>query len=247
MRAHIIAEHKAKTLARGFKAAGYKLVVDNPNPGADDVLVAWNRKHSSESQIRRYEKAGAKVIIAENGYIGRDNNGNKLIALAHNYHLGNGRWFIGDEPRHQNHNFEIKPWRAGGDHIVLLGQRGIGNSKRIEWYKEQQKKIQLLTRRLVRLRAHPGKDPTPLEPDIENAHAVITWSSSAAIHAMAFGVPAFHLMPGWIGEWASRFGIDELENPWLGDRVPMFHRIGWAQWTPEEIMSGEAIKTVMKI
>lgn len=245
MRAHIIAEHKADIIRHGFREAGYKVVPHNDRPAPEDVLVAWNRKPNAEHHIKLYERAGAKVIIAENGYIGRDNQGGRLLSFAHNYHLGNGRWFIGSDPRHQNHNFKIEPWRAPGDDIVLLAQRGIGNAKRLEWYDRLAEHIQKRTKRKVRVRPHPGKKPKELQPDIENAHAVVTYSSSAALYALAFGVPCFHFMEGWIGEWASRFGIDELENPWRGDRVPMFHRIGWAQWTKEEVISGEAIRTVM--
>lgn len=247
MKAQIIAEHKTKTLQRGFRAAGYALVADNNYPQPDDVLVSWNRKGRCEPEIRRYEKAGAKVIIVENGYIGRDDRGNRLLALAHNHHLGAGRWYIGPESRHLEHNFDILPWRTGGSDIVLLGQRGIGNSQRPEWYKLLKVRVEKMTDRKVRLREHPGKNATPLEPHLENAHAVITWSSSAAIYAMAFGVPVFYLMPGWIGAGCALNDLRLLEEPLRGDRTEVFHRIGWAQWTQEEVESGEAIKTVMRV
>ncbi len=69
-------------------------------------------------------------------------------------------------------------------------------------------KIKSKTMRPVRVRAHPGKAPKGnMEHDIENAHAVVTYSSSAALYALAFGVPVFYLMKDWIGAEASIFGI----------------------------------------
>ncbi len=80
MRALIISEHKADHLRCGFKAAGYALVQDISAPRPDDVLVTWNRKPINSSRIEFFEAAGAKVIVAENGYIGRDDQGVKLIS-----------------------------------------------------------------------------------------------------------------------------------------------------------------------
>lgn len=245
MKAEIIAEHKADILKEGAKAAGYKTVRENSLPQPDDVLIAWNRRAQNISRIEFYEAAGAKVLIAENGYIGRDDNGNKLLSLAHNYHLGLGRWFTGNEPRYIKQNFKIEEWRPAGKHILLLAQRGIGNAKTLDWYMQLAEKIKAKTDRPVRIRKHPGKVPTPLYPEIDNAHAVVTWSSAAALSAIAYGVPAFYLLNNWIGAGAAKFGTHDLENPYRGDRAATFHRIGWAQWTQDEIRSGEAIKKVM--
>lgn len=245
MKAEVIAEHKADLLKTGLNSAGYKVVSENKKPSTEDVLVAWNRKSNNEGRIRFYEEAGAKVLIAENGYIGRDSNGHKLISLAHNHHLGLGKWLIGKEERYKNHNFNIEPWRVAGEDIVLLAQRGIGNSKRLEWYMELADKIRKKTTRKVRIRKHPGKNPTPLFPDIDNAHAVVTYSSAAALSALAYGVPVFYLMKGWIGAGACKHGIEDLENPLRAARDLTFHRIGWAQWTVEEIINGQAIREVM--
>lgn len=247
MKAEIIAEHKADILKEGAQAAGYKTTRHNPSPSPHDILIAWNRKPANESRIKFYENAGAKVLIAENGYIGRDDSGNKLIALAHNHHLGLGRWFVGDEPRYKKQNFKIEPWRANGEHILILAQRGIGNSKKYEWYLKLSERIGQKTSRPIRLRAHPGKNPSPIYPALAHAHAVVTWSSAAALVAIAHGVPAFYLLNNWIGAGMAKYGIDDLENPYLGDREGTFHRIGWAQWTRDEIRSGEAIRKVMGI
>lgn len=87
----------------------------------------------------------------------------------------------------------------------------------------------------------------PLGADLKDCWAVVTWSSGAAIKAIAAGVPAFHALPNWIGAPAAKpFGSD-LENPFLGDRLPMFQRLAWAQWGLDEIASGEPFKRLLGI
>lgn len=243
MKAHVITDHKLDVFCAGLAAAGYEITkskISKPKPY--DVLLAWNRKFPNEQLISEYERAGCRVYIAENGYIGRDEQGRKLISLSLSRHAGAGKWFIGSAPRHERHGFIQRPWRAEGEEIIVLGQRGIGASKNLEWADDLRRQIKKKTRRPVRLRPHPGKDGPPLEPDLDRAHAVVTWSSAAAIQAIAYGVPAFYFMPDWIAAPAAVYGIDDLESPFLGDRNPMFHRLGWAQWTVDEVASGEAFK-----
>ena len=243
VRAYSIANHKEALFEAGLVAAGYDLRPEGiPDPRPGDVLVAWNRKSSNIGAIERFERAGARVFIAENGYIGKDDKGGRLVALALSHHLGKGRSPFGEEDRYKNHNFEIAPWREKGREILILAQRGIGDSKTIEWAYDIQRQVQKISNRPVRVREHPGKKHTPLEPDLLDAHAVITWSSGAGIVAVAFGVPAFYFMPGWLGQYAAKPGLKWLENPFRGDRSSMFRRVGWAQWTDEEIASGKAFR-----
>ncbi len=247
MKAQIATDHKVEIFESGLEAIDYTITHgDIYEPKADDILVVWNRKSSNIDKVTRFEKAGCKVIVAENGYIGTDARGGRLISLALSHHLGKGQWFVGRERRHLQHNFEVMPWRFGGEEIVVLAQRGIGEATDLMWAEMLCQKLQKSTNRPVRLRPHPGKEWTPLEPDLLNAHAVITWASAAAVKAIAFGVPAFYLMPNWVGALAATYGTD-IEKPFLGDREPMFHSIGWAQWTNKEIADGSAFAGILSL
>lgn len=245
MKAEIISEHRADILAKGASAAGYKVVHFNRQPEPDDILICWNYKKINRQKISIYENIGANVIVAENGYIGEGEDGSKLTALAIGGHMGAGKWYIGTDERYKRQNIKIRKWREGGEEIVVLAQRGIGQSKDYEWAVRMQGCLQRQTKRPVRVRQHPGKRLNQLEFDLNNAWAVLTWSSAAAIKAIAYGVPAFYMMPGWIGKDAAKLGMEEIENPYLGNREKMFHAVGWAQWQASEIESGEAIKTLI--
>lgn len=240
MKAQIATDHKSELFTAGLRARGYDTTEQEIHePAREDVLIVWNRKPSNLDKVKRFEKAGCKVFVAENGYIGSDDAGNRLIALSLFHHLGKGAWFIGKGERWRDHNFEIMPWRSGGDEIVILAQRGIGEATDLLWAELLCQKLSKQTKRPVRVREHPGKNPPPIEPDLDRAHAVVTYASAAAIKAIAYGVPAFYLMPNWVGAAAAVFGTD-IENPFKGDRTPMLHNIGWSQWTQQEVASGYA-------
>ena len=231
---------------RGCEAAGFR-VSGSPakRPARGDLLLIWNRQGLRHQIAHSYESAGAKVIVAENGYIGRAPDGGKMYALARSHHNGRGHWQVGGDERFAALGVELKPWRERGEHILILAQRGFGEpgvAMPRDWPDKVKRRLRGVTARPVRLRAHPGLLRTPLEPDFENVHACVTWGSGAAIKAIAAGVPVFHELPGWIGAPAARFGLDRIEDPFLGDRLPMFRRLAWAQFSAKEIETGEPIR-----
>ncbi len=241
MRAIIHTNHKEDLFSKGFKALGFQVTKDNGvDPKPTDILLVWNVTSRNKPTRDKFKRAGARILVAENGYIGKDNNGNKLLALAWDGHAGEGIWNIGDYPRYLDHNFDILPWKDGKN-IVILAQRGIGNAKDVSWARQIALELKKKTDKPIIIREHKGRDNPPLEPVLDNAYCCVTWSSGAAIKAIAYGVPVFYSMPNWIGAKAAFYGLD-IDNPCKGDRIEMFHRLGWAQWTRAEIESGEALK-----
>lgn len=196
------------------------------------------------------ERAGAAVIVAENGYIGQDGQSRQLYALALGHHNGAGRWPAGDVSRMTSQGLALRPWRADGEHILVLPQRGVGpNGVAMPkgWTERTVAALTAGTSRPVRVRQHPGATTpsTTLEQDLEGAWCVVTWGSGAAIKAVALGVPAFHAMPNWIGAPAALPLSADLEQPFLGDRAPMFERLSGAQATIDEIASGQAFRRLL--
>lgn len=228
----------------GFRRLGYS-VTNHASPSSpNDVLLVWNRRPCDEQMIRAYEARGARVLVTENGYIGADSDGHKLFALARGHHSGAGQWTVGDFNRWDQLGVEVKPWRQGGDHILVLGQRSIGEkgvAMPEGWAEKTVERIRKATRREVRLRPHPGVARTDPGDALRGAWAAVTWTSGAGIKALVAGYPVFCEFPGWIGASASSPHLDQLEEPWTGDRFPMLHRLAWAQWTRSEIASGEAL------
>ena len=235
----------------GLQRLGYRVgQATNRRVAVGDLLVLWNRHGQQDDIARRYLAAGKPVIVAENGYIGKDDKGRSLYALARTNHNGAGAWHVGAEDRWAARRVELKPWRADGRHILLLPQRGVGPqgvAMPLSWPKEIQKRLRASTDRPVRVRPHPGKDKPSLEPDLRDCWAVVTWGSGAAIKALAAGVPVFHELRNWIGAPAARFGLADLEQPFVGDRLPMFQRLAWAQHDVAEIETGEPFKRLLAL
>lgn len=237
--------------ASGLEKAGLavsRLPERDPKPG--DVLVLWNRYPQRERFAQAYEAAGATVLVAENGYLGREWRGGFWYALSASHHNGAGEWVAGGPERWGSFGIDCRPWRNDGDEVVILAQRGFGHPKVREprgWPERALRSLQALGLR-ARIRRHPGEAgpkgalDVELDRDLSRARACVTWGSGAALKALLLGVPVFNGFGQWIGRSAARpFGMP-LSEAFRGDRLPMFRRLAWAMWEIEEIAAGDPFR-----
>ncbi len=240
---HTSPYYRRDLFRKGLERLGYSTGYQpSMHPEPSDVLLLWNRSPHHDIYAKRYEAVGAKVIVAENGYIGSDSDGHILYAMALRHHNGAGDWRVGDEDRWAALGISLEPWRGLGTEIVVLPQRGIGEpgiAMPSGWTNDVVQRLRSITDRPVRVRPHPGKDKTDPRSDLINAWAAVTWASGAGIKAIVAGVPMFHEMPTWVGAGAALSGIDRLETPFKGDRLPMLRRLAWSQWNLAEIQRGD--------
>lgn len=224
---------------QGLRAVGFEVVEALNRPNPDDLLVIWNRYGHFADEALRFERAGARVVVCENGYLGKDWLGDTWYAMALGHHSGAGKWAVCGDDRWDALGVDLKPWREGKE-VVILGQRGIGEpgiAAPRGWAEDL--KIP------GRIRLHPGTGPCiPLEKDLANASCVVTWNSGAALQALLMGVPVFYGFKKWIGAEAGRPLSEFKEGPLYGSRLSMFRRLIWAQWRISEIKSGLAFKTL---
>jgi hypothetical protein len=249
---------KIPAFHQGLTAAGYQVIPGGIYPGLTaldkigdgDLLLCWNRHIGTNEYCMRAEKRGARILVAENGYIGNDPRGKQYYALALGHHNGAGDWRVGDPQRWADLKVALADWRQDGRHILMLPQRGIGEPgirMPPKWAERTAQLIRSVTSRPVIVRRHPGRLHIPLEPDLRNAWCAVTWASGAGIKALAAGIPVFYDFPQWIGGAAAiklrnkKGALANFEQPFLGDRLPMFQRLAWAQFSLEEIASGYAI------
>lgn len=229
----------------GLKNAGFKVYCEFPPRKVlpTDVLLIWNRYAEYDDAAKRVEADGGTVIVAENGYLGCDWLGGRWYALAKSHHNGAGWFPEGGPERWDRLGIEL-PEQRRGEEIVVLPQRGIGPegvAMPDGWHKVF---FSIAKTHKARLRMHPGARPCePLEADLANAKAVVTWGSGAALKALLMGIPAFYAMPNWIGApGATPLKDADLSNPVLGARLACFRRLMWAHWTVQEIESGEPFR-----
>jgi hypothetical protein len=139
----------------------------------------------------------------------------------------------------------IKPWRTAGEHIVVCPQSTpfmrnvIGYSG--DWLEHTLAALKNSTQRPIRVRgwsADKGKLAATLQQDLAGAHALVTWSSAAAITAVLSGVPVVTM-----GQCAAERMAGSLTAL---EALPMLDRVEWAgvladnEWSLDEMRDGTA-------
>jgi hypothetical protein len=253
--------YRREAFESGARAAGLTLVTALHDPKPGDVLVIWNRYGSYDAMARACEKGGGKVIVVENGYFGRDADGNKPYAMHRSLLHGFGAWPDGEEDRWSPLGIPLAPWRSDGREVLVLAQRGIGIPPVSSTPDDAQRIASTIRARTglpVRVRKHPGdREPeVPLAEDLRDALCAVCHTSAAGLHAMIMGVPVITTGHAWIGRPAANYiGPGELEN-WSNLRQLLFRddaariatlrRVAWAQWTVAEIASGRPFRLLLE-
>ena len=238
-------EYRREAFHAGLAALGYAVKTNRPQAFAPgDLLVIWNRYGDMHLLAAQAEKAGVPVIVAENGYFLRPHFGGQHYALARTGHNGSGAWPAGGGERWAALGIELAPWRDKGDHILVCPNRAFGRPGYImpmDWPQRVVERLQRITRRPVRLRSHPGnvEPKRPLNDALSNCWAMVIWASSAGVHGLVAGIPVICEGPAWIAKGATGADIKTVDAPVMPERLPVFERLAWAQWTMAEIASGE--------
>lgn len=252
--------YRSDAFAEGFERLGFKAIMKFPperSVGSNDVVVTWNLNPRYRSAAYEAKRAGAALLVAENGYIPAKGDSDLWYALARDGHNGSGWWFTGNEDRWAKLGHEIQPWQDNRKgHILVAGQRGIGSEIMkcpSGLYEQVLPKIRRVLAREdrkhsteIRFRAHPGRHApqVPLHADLRGARAVVTWASNVANLSLLAGIPTFRTAPYHVNE-AALTDLNRLTDPPLPDRLEAFRKLAWAQWSIAEIKSGLAFRTLL--
>lgn len=227
-------------------------------PGRGDVLLLWNRYGDRHREALAAERAGATVLVAENGYLGRGGTAPKwdlaggmapdhYVALARGYHNGRGEWHVGGPERWDALGIRLAEKRGSG-HILVAPNRPFGVEPAVmphDWADRTAERLRKQTKREVRIRRHPGnKAPErPLEADLEGCFAMVIWSSGAGIQGLIRGIPVFVEAPFWICRGARALG--PIEEPIAPEPTPALIGLSWAQWRLEEVETGMPFRRIL--
>ena len=252
MKAHVLIRDKPHyrkdAFCEGLKQLGYKVFDKHFSPDPGDVLVTWNLHGNRENTASAF----SNVLVCENGYMGSDDEDRQYYAIARGGHNGSGYWPEGDESRWSRMGIDIKPWRTDGEHILVCGQRGIGSKlmrSPSRWHEAMAKVLSQVTDRPIKVRPHPGRKPNPiaLAKDMEGAWAIVVWSSSVAGKALIKGIPVYYQAPHHVLDICMENTVKNIDLPKYKDRLQGFRRMAWAQWTIEEIATGEPFRRLLQL
>lgn len=179
---------------------------------------------------------GFNFYYGDHGYFGR----HQFYRITKNALQHDGRGHS-DCERFRWFGIEIKP-RRHGSHIVICPQSEVffqmWGINRDFWLQSVKAEIQKYSDRQIIVRTK--RDFKSFHQAIKNAHAVVCFTSNAAVDAILEGVPAICL-----GECAASImaekKIENIENPYFkNDRLEWAGVLADNQWTLNEIRSGDA-------
>lgn len=253
--------YRRNAFVSGLQVAGHQVLSAPPSRWSpESLLLIWNRYGPMHAMAQQVEAAGGTVLVAENGYVGEGGGTpkfqvhpagpqpNHYYAIAKGYHNGGGSWPEPVSDRLSRLRLEIKPWRDGGDYILICPNRSFGVPGRMmhpDWAERCEAKLRRVTSMPIRVRKHPGNDEPkiPLAKDLVGAHAVVIWSSSAGVHALIEGIPVVCESQFWICKSAASEDLNLKRDD--DARLHALRNLAWAQWTCAEIERGEPFRHLL--
>lgn len=247
--------YRREAFIDGFARLGYIVRQGQPTEPMrpDDAAIIWNKTSRSRLLIEAAREAGAAVMVAENGYYGKDADGHQPYAIALDGHNGSGRWYAPDDSRLKALDIDFHPFREQvGERVLIAGQRGIGSREMRSPHGFAESMAERLRKMGFRphIRVHPGtkRPDTTLMEDLEGVRALVVWSSNSATAAQVAGVPTYYAAPTIsTAPGAMRFTPAMDGVPSDEDRYAGFSQMAWAQWKLAEIVNGEALRTLLDV
>lgn len=233
-------------LLAGFSRHGVKAAVVSMNDPVGDVVCCWGWR-------RALCYPGKNVLVAECGYVG-----DRLHWKSLGWNGLNGRATFPDGDGSRWPFPKLKPWKRGGDYILLVGQvpgdASLMGVDIVDWANEAADALKVHGLP-VRFRPHPKAAGVKI-PGVESiggsladclngAKWTVTFNSNTGVDAVFNGVPVVTCDIGAMA-W-------DVAGHWLADQPPMPEREAWArrlaycQWTDDEIASGEAWDNLKRV
>jgi hypothetical protein len=209
---------------------------DPPHPKCEFAVV-WGNKHPVNAIA---PKLGMPVLILERPFFG---DRNRNVSLGWN---NPGRAAIRPLPMALGRRKpKAAPWvpRDREGYLVVFDQvptdimfaGAVGK----DWAKRALASASKFWNRWGYVRPHPQMQrSTPLHEDLEKAWLGITYSSTAAVDCVLAGVPCITASPLSMAWDVTGHYIETIVTP---EREEWLHWLSYAQWSHEELVSGDAL------
>lgn len=231
----------AKALAQGF--GGSLIEDDKLRPGA---IAMFGSPRRWWGLLQPAIREGRPWLYVDHGYFGR---GRYYRVTRNAYqHDGHGE---SDGKRFAGFGLDIAPWKKGRHIVVCPPDEAFAKLMGFDagqWRAQVDAQLSAHTDRLAvwRSRLKVGS-LGPLRDALKDAHALVTYTSNAAVEALLFGVPVFCTGPCA----AASMGLSDLskiESPrYPDDRKRWAGVLADNQWTLEEIRNGAARRMLGEI
>lgn len=175
----------------------------------------------------------------------------------------NDRWNIFK----QEFNIPYSHWRNDGDHILICTQPDRGYSMNLQptinLIREWIPKLRTFTDKKIIIKPHPNgwrnhdaetavNNLAKSQPNIiitdshsnlydyfEKASHMVTWNSTVAVESVTFGIPTFTFHNMGFAYDVTDHTLDKFNTPTQFNRDQWLADIHYAQWSAEELATGE--------
>lgn len=257
-------DHLSEAIMHGFGIQHWRPVGDAKCYPGEWIHMMNSLQYGAFQILDECRKTGKNYIFIDNGYINNHTTSDwlkrmyRIVPNAFQHH-----WIpeIYDVERYTKHfDADIseicRPWNYGrGNHILVIPQSSYQSNKLFGlsgWARNIHTALQSFGYPNKIVFRQKGMYTQPLELDLLNAQACITYSSNVAVDAVRLGIPTF-----CGDESAARPVADHLKNLyWLHDLVNYCilepeNKIEWlqglicGQFTHTEISNGFAKEMVL--
>ena len=204
------------------------------NPDETDLVVQWGFKPTPG--LMSAIEAGVSYLIIDLGYIDKGRTTNFSVSFNGFHGTAWQDPKVLDRPPRPSPSY--RDWRSGtGDKVIVVGQMPNDQSLRGQdidaWMGRAAIAASAAFGKPVHKRPHPKMlnpwepKPEPWEAAVEDAYAVVTWTSTAAIGSVLAGVPTIAMHPG---SMAYRVAAHDMTLRTPPGRAEWLHDIAWRQW-----------------
>lgn len=241
----------------GLKFMNFDVDIKRAETGNYDIAVCWGWRKC----LKEFSK-GKQVLVMEHGYM---IDRNEWISLGWNG-LNNNADFLNEtvpsdrwEKLFKPH---MKPWKTDGKYILFCGQvpgdMSLKGKNLMHWYADAAIRVSEVHKLPIVWRPHPLDKKnktfliknttmdigTPLEKSLEDAAAIMAFNSNSLINGVMAGVPPIAFDEGTM-VWD--IATKNYEKPLKRlDREDWGRKMGYTQWTLEEIANGTAIRHIFR-
>ena len=249
---------------KSLRNEDYVICENHERPEAD-IVVMWSwllGMYGRDAIYNHYKNTNTKFLILEVGALQRNTSWKVAIGgINRNANFANNS---ADDKRLALFDLSTKPWRSGGEHIIVCGQneksiawdQGSTTNwvyQTIEWLRSQ-------TERPIWFRPHPrypvtidqnkfanvsismpkkieGYDEVDFAHALQNAYAVVNYNSNPAIESVLAGVPVYVDKSSLCWPVGNDIGSN-INVPATPDRTQWLEQISYTEWFVEEIKQG---------
>lgn len=200
-------------------------------PHDTSMIVVHGVLRGNDTLIKRAIDKNIPWVMMDNGYLGKYKR--VILNATAPTTFRDGRRF--------EHGTTMERWRGGsGKHILVLPPSPpyMDTFGLRDFLNHIAHSANIYTDKPIVVRAKPakGKKAPPLEEQLRDAAAVVTWGSAIAIEANRLGVPTISM--GWCPAKHCSFKLEDLDTDKLKqepDRMGMFDNLTWSSFGRDEL------------